>query len=134
MANYKPHGLVRVGRAIIDDAPLDSVVVLEYDHNLSSLVKSLQKNGVAYTVPTGKKLVILTWSVAHTNTSNVPLLGYATNVNQLDTTLYTVRYAPTNGIHEYSIHIEIPASKSISVDPVGVRTLWTQVIGYEVDA
>ncbi len=131
--NYKPHGYAEVGYGIVHHVYASDVRVLDFDFNGTNLVRSLQRNGVAYTVPTGRKLVILGWSVSHDNSSNPPALSHGSVVDTEDVVLSVYRWAIYKMFDHVSIHVVATEGNYITVDCNGTQMYWSQVIGYEVD-
>ncbi len=131
--NYKPHGYAQVGRSIVHHVYASDVVVLDYAISALDTVKSLQKSGSVYTVPTGRKLVILCYNIAHKNSINTPVLSHGSVVDTEDVVLATPRLSGVHDFDELSIHVVATAGNYVTVDPNGVLIHWVQVIGYEVD-
>ncbi len=131
--NYKPYGYVQVGDKVVHHVPADDVKLLSYDFNLANTVKSLQQNGITYTVPTGRKFVMMAWTINHINTATTPIIGYSSGVDGIPTALKTLRTSASHASEVISLVRDVPASQYISMDPAGIRILWSQLIGYEVD-
>ncbi len=131
--NYKPHGYAEVGSSIVHHVYASDVIVLEFLHLASATPRSLQQNGSAYTVPTGRKLVILKWSLSHKNTTSVPVLSHGSVLDTEDVVLYSIKHPASNSLSEFSVYVIATAGNYITVDPVSTQIHWSQVIGYEVD-
>ncbi len=131
--NYKPHGYAEVGSNIVHHVYASDVQVLEYLIGGSDTVKSLQVNGSVYTVPTGRKLVILVFTESHKSTNTNPTLSHGSVVDTEDVVLYDVRFPAGNTLDSISLHVVATAGNYITVDPNGTNVNWIQVIGYEVD-
>ncbi len=131
--NYKPHGYAEVGKSIVHHVYASDVIVLDFEINVLNAAKSLQQNGSVYTVPTGRKLVILSWSVSHSNTANKPALSHGAVVDTEDVVLSIFKFSGNHSVDEISLHVIATAGNYVTVDPNGTKVHWTQVIGYEVD-